>query len=116
MNDWLAVPPEMESVREAAHEAGEHKLEGRALTALAEVALYRDADVSRARELLDEALDVLGDVTHPDTRFEALMARSQIGGWVGDFEVSDRFQRKALEVAQESGGRTWRRTRSRPWR
>ena len=103
MNDWLAVPPEMASVREAAHEAGEHKLEGRALTALAEVALYRDADVSRARELLDEALDVLGDVTHPDTRFEALMARSQIGAWVGDFEVSDRFQRKALEVAQESG-------------
>jgi tetratricopeptide (TPR) repeat protein len=103
MGDWLAVPAEMTRVREAAHEAGEHKIEGRALTALAQVALYRDADVSRSRELLDEALDVLAGVSHPDTRFEALMARALIGGWVGDFETSDRFQRKALEVARESG-------------
>ncbi len=102
MGDWLAVPPEMTAVRTAAKEAGERKIEGRALTALAEVALYRDADVSRARRLLDEALEVLGDVTHPDTRFEAFMARSLIGGWIGDFEDSERFQGKALAVAQES--------------
>jgi class 3 adenylate cyclase/tetratricopeptide (TPR) repeat protein len=103
MGDWLAVPPEMTAVREAAREAGEHKIEGRALTALAEVALYRDANVQRARELLDEALEVLADVDHPDTRFEALMARSLIGNWVGDFEATDRFQGKAFHVAQETG-------------
>jgi predicted ATPase/class 3 adenylate cyclase len=102
MGDWLAVPPEMASVREAAREAGVHKIEGRALTALAEVALYRDADVPRARELLDEALEVLADVEHPDTRFEAFMARSLIANWVGDFQAADRFQGKAFHVAQES--------------
>jgi tetratricopeptide (TPR) repeat protein len=93
----------MTAVRASAQEAGERKIEGRALTALAEVALYRDADVPRARELLDDALVVLADVEHPDTRFEAFMARSLIGGWLGDFEESERFQCKALEVAQEAG-------------
>src|SRR5215211_2791044 len=91
------------AVRAAACEAGERKIEGRALTALGELALYRDADVSRSRELLDEALEVLADVEHPDTRFEAFIARSLLGGWVGDFEESERFQEKALAVARESG-------------
>ena len=104
MGDWLAVPPEMTAVRAAAREAGERKIEGRALTALGELALYRDADVSRARELLDEALEVLADVDHhPDTRFEAFIARSLLGGWVGDFEDSEHFEQKALAVAQEAG-------------
>jgi hypothetical protein len=61
----------MEAVRIAAHEAGERKIEGRALTALSEVALYRDADVQKAQELIDEAVETLADVSHPDTRFEA---------------------------------------------
>ena len=103
MGDWLAVPPEMAAVREAAHEAGERKIAGRAVTALGELALYRDADVSRSRELLDEALEVLDGVDHPDTRFEAFIARSLVGGWTGDFEDSEHFQQKALAVAQESG-------------
>jgi class 3 adenylate cyclase/tetratricopeptide (TPR) repeat protein len=103
MGDWLAVPPEMAAVRKAAHEAGERKIEGRALTALGELALYRDADVSRSRELLDEALEVLADVDHPDTRFEAFIARSLLGGWTGDFADSERFQQKALAVARDSG-------------
>ena len=102
MGDWLAVPPEMAAVREAAHQAGERKIEGRALTALGELALYRDADVSRARELLDEALEVLTGVEHPDTRFEAFIVRSLMGGWVGDFEDSEHFQQKALAIAQQS--------------
>jgi tetratricopeptide (TPR) repeat protein len=103
MGDWLAVPPEMTAVRAAAREAGEKKIEGRALTALGELALYRDADVSRSRELADEALEVLSGVDHPDTRFEAFITRSLVGGWVGDFEDSERFQQKALAVARESG-------------
>ena len=40
---------------------------------------------------------------HPDTRFEAFIARSLVGGWTGDFEDSEHFQQKALAVAQESG-------------
>ena len=102
MGDWLAVPPEMTAVRAAAREAGEKKIEGRALTALGELALYRDADVSRSRELADEALEVLADVDHPDTRFEAFITRSLVGGWVGDFEESERFQQMALKIARDS--------------
>ena len=103
MGDWLAVPPEMAAVRDAAREAGEKKIEGRALTALGELALYRDADVSRSRELADEALEVLAGVDHPDTRFEAFITRSLVGGWVGDFEESERFQQMALTIARDSG-------------
>src|SRR5215211_1400094 len=103
MGDWLAVPPEMAAVRAAAREAGEKKIEGRALTALGELALYRDADVSRSRELADEALEVLAGVDHPDTRFEAFITRSLVGGWVGDFEESERFQQMALTIARDSG-------------
>ena len=44
-----AAADEMEQVRELAHEAGEPTIEGLALTALAEIALNRNADVSQAR-------------------------------------------------------------------
>ena len=103
MGDWSAVSPEMEAVRAEAKEAGERKLHGRALTALAEVALYSGADVARADELMDEALEVLGDVTHPDTRFEAFMVRGLIAGWLGKLDESERWTHHALEVAQEAG-------------
>jgi class 3 adenylate cyclase/tetratricopeptide (TPR) repeat protein len=103
MGDWLAVPSEMEAVRAAAHEAGERKIEGRALTALAEVALYRHADVPKAQRLIDRSIDVLADVSHPDARFEAFAARSLIAAWVGDLDASERFLDKALKVAQEAG-------------
>lgn len=103
MGDWLAVPPEMEAVRAAASEAGERKLEGRALTALAEAALYRHADVPKAQRLIDEAIEVLADVSHPDARFEAFGVRSLIAAWLGDLDASERFLDKALKVAQEAG-------------
>jgi class 3 adenylate cyclase/tetratricopeptide (TPR) repeat protein len=103
LGDWTTVPPEMEAVRAEAAEAGERKIQGRALTALAEVALYSGADVTRASELMDEALEVLSDVTHPDTRFEAFMVRELITGWLGRLDESERWTRKALEVAQEAG-------------
>ena len=102
MGDWSAVPPEMEAVREEAGELGERKIQGRALTALAEVALYSAADVTRAAQLMDEALEVLAEVTHPDTRFEAFMARGLISGWLGQLDESQRWTEKALEVAQEA--------------
>ena len=103
MGDWTAVPPEMEAVREEAAELGEHKIQGRALTALAEVALYVGANVGRAAELMDEAIDVLGDVTHPDTRFEAFMARELIVAWLGKLDEAEHWANEALSVAQEAG-------------
>jgi predicted ATPase/class 3 adenylate cyclase len=103
MGDWLAVPSEMEAVRIAAHEAGERKIEGRALTALSEVALYRDADVQKAQELIDEAVETLADVSHPDTRFEAYATRSLIAAWLGDLDEAKVYLDKSLRVAQEAG-------------
>jgi class 3 adenylate cyclase/tetratricopeptide (TPR) repeat protein len=103
LGDFIAVQPEMERVRAAAAEAGERKIHGRALTALAELALYRDADAVRARELIDEALTVLEDVNHPDTRFEAYAVRALISSWLGQLDDAEHFYEKELGVAQESG-------------
>ena len=103
LGDFLAVQPEMEAVCTEAERTGERKIHGRALTALAELALYRDADAVRARELIDEALTVLEDVKHPDTRFEAFAVRALISGWLGRLDESERFLEKAMHVAQESG-------------
>jgi class 3 adenylate cyclase/tetratricopeptide (TPR) repeat protein len=102
LGDFLAVQPEMERVRVAAADAGERKIHGRALTALAELALYRDADAVRARELIDEALTVLEGVSHPDTRFEAYAVRALISNWLGQLDDAERYYDKALKVAQES--------------
>ncbi len=100
LGDWAAVRPEMEAVREEAAEAGERKIQGRALTALAEVALYSSANVALASELMDEALDVLGDVNHADTRFEGYMARALISHWLGQLDDAEHWANEALKVAQ----------------
>jgi class 3 adenylate cyclase/tetratricopeptide (TPR) repeat protein len=100
LGDVVALAIEMEHVREAA--AGiEPKLEGRALTALADVALIQDADAAKARELVERALDVLqpGD----PARFDALWTRSQIAVWLGDAGGFERSAKEALTVARESG-------------
>ena len=102
-NDFTAVAAEMEGVRHAARESGERRLEGRALTALAEAALNHDADVERARELIEEAVDVLEGETDVDARFDALMVRGQIGSWLGNCGDAEKFIRKALVVAEEAG-------------
>ena len=102
IGDWAAVASEMEAVRVAAADAGEAKIHGRALTALAEVALYQQADVPRARELVEEALEVLADVDHAEARFEALSARAAVANWTGDFGAVEEALRQALAVAREA--------------
>jgi tetratricopeptide (TPR) repeat protein len=64
--------------------------------------LRRPADVSRARDLVDQALDVL-DPTDSASRFEALEARSWIGWWMGQLTEAEPFVRDALAAAQEVG-------------
>ena len=59
MTDIPTVSAEMLEVSEAAHDAGDRRIEGRALTALARVSLYRDADNECARELATRALAVV---------------------------------------------------------
>ena len=102
LDDLPTVSTEMELVRAAASEAGKRELEGRALTALADVALLRDADLPHGRELVEQALELL-DGSGSVARFEALTMRSRIDWWLGDLDGDERYTRLALAVAQELG-------------
>ena len=102
LSDLPTVSDEMEHVRRLAREAGDARTEGRALTALAEVALLRDADLPRGRDLAEQALELLGEEDSED-RFDALTIRSRIGWWLGDLDDSDRHVRTAREVARALG-------------
>jgi class 3 adenylate cyclase/tetratricopeptide (TPR) repeat protein len=102
LDDLPAVAREMEVVREEAEASDNNRLHGRALTALSDVALMRDADVARARDLVDQALDVL-DPTDSASRFEALEARSWIGWWMGQLTEAEPYVHSALAAAQEVG-------------
>ena len=100
--DLPAQAVEMERVFADATEAGDIRLQGLALTALAENALLRDADLPRGRELVEQALVLLDDAK-PEDRIEALATRARIGWWLGDLDDDERWNTKALEVAREIG-------------
>lgn len=102
LDDYPALASEMEEVLRAAREAGDRPREGRALYGLAEAALVRGADVARARELAEAALEALPADDAP-ARFEALMVRGQVGSWVGDLSDQQSFVQEALEVARAAG-------------
>ena len=102
LTDMPAVSAEMETVRAAAADAGDARLEGRALTALAEVALERDADVEVARELAEQALETLPE-DDDVARYEALGMLSQIGWWIGDAALIERHAEETLELARSMG-------------
>ena len=96
MSELPAVSVEMSAVLEGAREAGDSTIEGKALTALAEVALLREGDLPKATELVDAALEALPE----EGRFGALEVRGRIAWWVGDFETQERLADEALEIAQ----------------
>jgi len=100
--DLPAQASEMERVFIDATEAGEKRLQGLALTALAENALMREGDLPRGRELVEQALVLLED-GKPEDRYEALTMRARIGWWLGDLDDDERWIGKALEVAREIG-------------
>ena len=100
--DLPAQAVEMERVFADATEAGDKRLQGLALTALADNALMRDADLPRGRDLVEQALVLLED-GKPEDRYEALTMRARIGWWLGDLEDDERWIGKALEVAREIG-------------
>ena len=79
MTDFPTVSTEMREVSEAAHVAGDRRIEGRALIALAQVALYVDADNVCARELAIRALDLV-DPTDEVGRFDALDLLGTLAG------------------------------------
>jgi class 3 adenylate cyclase/tetratricopeptide (TPR) repeat protein len=94
--DLPAVSREMERVAQEAAVAGDRGIEGGALTALAEVTLFRDGDLPRAQELAERGLAVL----EPDDRFRTLMVCAKIARWQGEMEEHERYVRDGLELAQ----------------
>ena len=100
--DMPTVAREMEQVLAEAVDAGDRRIQGRALTALAEVTLQRDADMPRARELADQALAVL-DTSDPAARLDALLARMWPAWWTGDLNDAKRYASEGLALAQEMG-------------
>ena len=66
------------------------------------MALSRDADVPRAREVADAALDVLPEDDDAG-RFDALALLGQIGWWEGDLTAVERFTQQTLEIARRAG-------------
>ena len=96
-----AASVEMEAVREEAREAGDRTIEGLALVQIAEIALNRNADVSQARALGREALELLA-AAPGDARSEALTLLSGVGWWEGDLGSVERYTAEALEIAREA--------------
>jgi class 3 adenylate cyclase/tetratricopeptide (TPR) repeat protein len=99
LQDLPAVSNEMELVAAEAVGQGDRATEGKALAALAEVALYRDADLPRAKRTAERAIAVLDR----NLRFRALMVLATIARWQGEFDEQERHVREALAVSQEIG-------------
>jgi class 3 adenylate cyclase/tetratricopeptide (TPR) repeat protein len=102
LQDWGAVQVEMPKIREQAREHGEKVTEALALTALAESALKRDADPARAKELVDEALELLAGEDDPVAHFDALGVRATAAAWQGEMDDFVRFMERAYVIAVDA--------------
>ena len=102
LGDMTAVIVEMEDVAAVAASHGERRLQGRALTALAEAVLNQRADAVAARELAEQAIEVLADEP-PDIRFEAFRAATAVATWLSDGASFERWAKLALEASREAG-------------
>ncbi|HEX7254576.1 MAG TPA: AAA family ATPase, partial [Gaiellaceae bacterium] len=100
MSDFPVVSPEMEHVLRDAREQGAKDLEARALTALAEVTLLREADVGRAEELARQALGV---AEHDESRIDALRMLETVAWWRGRLSESEEYALEQLEIARRLG-------------
>src|SRR5512132_1180938 len=85
LQDMETVAVEMEQVVAEAEAAGERLIQGRALTALSEMTLYRKADADEARTLIEKADEVLTDDDDVDARFDVYAAAGLIASWLSDF-------------------------------
>jgi tetratricopeptide (TPR) repeat protein len=99
LSDNPAVVVEMEEVVRLARESGERRMEGRALTALAEAVLQHRADALRARALVEEALEALQDEP-PQIRFEPLRVAYEVAAWLSDADAYERYATEALGAAR----------------
>src|SRR5262245_11176167 len=97
MHDFPVVSPEMEEVLKEAREAGDRNLEARALTALAEATLLRDADVIRAEQLAKKGHEVADT---DEARVDALHVLETVAWWRGRLTESEGYAEQALELSQ----------------
>ncbi len=102
ITDYPVVAREMDDVRAEAEAAGETAIQGRALIALAEAAVVREADLPRAEALVEQALEVLED-DDKVARFDALSVRGTISWSRGDLATEEKVMEEALELARELG-------------
>ncbi len=100
MSEFPVVAPEMQEVLRLAREAGDKDLQARALTALAEVTLLREADVGRAEELAREALVV---VEQDESRVDALRMLETVAWWRGRLSESEGYANEQLEISRRLG-------------
>ncbi|HEU4942787.1 MAG TPA: adenylate/guanylate cyclase domain-containing protein, partial [Gaiellaceae bacterium] len=100
MSEFPVVKPEMEQVLEGAREQGDRNLEARALTALAEVTIFREADVSLAEDLAREALGV---AEKDGIRVDALRILETVAWWRGRLSESESYAEEQLEIARRLG-------------
>jgi predicted ATPase/class 3 adenylate cyclase len=100
MSDFPAVSNEMEDVLLGAREAGDRDLEARALTALAEVTLLREADVGRAEQLAEKALEVSET---DESRIDAVSLLETAAWWRGRLRESEAYAEEELEIARRLG-------------
>jgi tetratricopeptide (TPR) repeat protein len=98
LGDLGAVACEMEHVREQAEASGDAFLNGRALNALAYVALARDGNATESERLAE-----LGFKTLPaddvEGRVQSLFRLTAAAWWPGDVTRAEDFTRRALELA-----------------
>jgi class 3 adenylate cyclase/tetratricopeptide (TPR) repeat protein len=100
--DMTTVIVEMDEVAKAAAASGDARIQGSALTALADAMLYHRADVLGAQRVLTRALEVLADEP-PEVRFEAFLIASQIATWLADNEAFEHWAKLGLHAAQSAG-------------
>jgi class 3 adenylate cyclase/tetratricopeptide (TPR) repeat protein len=97
MHDFPVVSNEMEDVLLGARQEGNTELEARALTALAEVALLREADVARAEQLGRKAVAVS---PNDESRIDALGILETAAWWRGALREAEGFAEEQLEIAR----------------
>ncbi|HEX7310851.1 MAG TPA: AAA family ATPase, partial [Gaiellaceae bacterium] len=103
LQDMQTVAVEMEQVVAEAEAAGERRIQGRALTALSEMTLYRKADADEARTLIEKADEVLKDDDDVDARFDVYAAAGLIASWRSDFAEVERIGHEALAFVRAAG-------------
>ena len=99
LTDIPTVMTEMRAVSEAARDAGERRIEGRALTTLAQASLFRDADPECARDLAGRALTLVG-ADDDVGRFDALEVLGTASWWEGELDDVERLGIERLEIAE----------------